>query len=106
GGRHVVDLGEKGGDHALQFAHVGGVAALFADGVELVEEEHARVSARMIEYAAKACRGFAEIAANERVVFDRVERQRKRGGDGFGQACFANAWRAYKQHGVARLYAV
>ena len=28
GRRHVVDLGGEGGHHALQFAYVGGVAAL------------------------------------------------------------------------------
>ena len=48
--RQIVDLHEQGGDNALDFPGLVNVAALLADGVELIEEQDAWCRPRVVEH--------------------------------------------------------
>ena len=87
--RQVVDLHEQEGHNALDLPGLVNVAALLADGVELVEKQHARRRAGVVEHALEARRRFAEEAADQRLVPHDEERRGQGFRDRFRERCLA-----------------
>ena len=69
-------------------------------------EQHARGRSRVVEYASQSARGLPEEAADDRVVADDEERDRKRFGDGFGHGGLSIAGRTDQQYPMPRLQAL
>ena len=104
--REGVNLQQQARDDALDLASLVNVAALLADGVELVEQEHARGGADVIEQLTQSLRGLTEEASDQGVVPNDEERYGEGFGDGLGKCGLAVARRSRQQDAVAWLQAV
>mmetsp|Transcript_2893 Transcript_2893/g.6565 ORF Transcript_2893/g.6565 Transcript_2893/m.6565 type:complete len:328 (+) Transcript_2893:273-1256(+) len=104
---HAIDLCEQLVHHAV--ARATGIAlsgaAGHADGVQLIEEEHAGSSGSgLVEDLAHVGLGLAEPHREELRAFDADEVGGAFGGHGFGQQRLAAARRAVEEHTARRLH--
>src|SRR5204862_4696460 len=79
------------------------IAAFFADGVEFVEEQHARLCPDEIEEAPETLRGLAEVAGDDRVIADREPGQGQLVSHAFCKRRLTVAGRSGQESTVARL---
>jgi len=79
------------------------VAALFPDGVELVEENHAPARPHVFHEASQSNSGFAQVASDHTVVPNDQQWQSELTCDCFCQRRFPVARRASKENSMSRL---
>lgn len=104
--RQLIELHKQERYDPLDLTRLVRVPALFADRVEFIKKQHARLGADIVEEFAEPGIGFAEIAADQCVVADHEERQTQRFGHPFRVRSLPVPWRARKKHTVTRLVAV
>src|SRR5690606_5894265 len=93
-------------DDALDFAGLVRVAALFANRVELIEEQDAWRGSRELENAPQPRSSLAKVTADDGFIPDDEERHGKAFGDCLGQRCLAIPRRADEQQPVSWLQRV
>lgn len=64
----LVELHQEKGDDSFDLAGFVDVPALLAEGIELVEEQHARCGARVLEKASEPGISLAKIGSHKCVV--------------------------------------
>ena len=89
--RELVELHQQERNHAFNLAGLVRVAALFTNGVELVEKQYARRCSHVIEQFAQARVGLAEITTDKRVVSNHEEWKAQALGNRFGEGGLAIA---------------
>lgn len=104
--RKLVDLHEQKRHHPLNFAGLVIVATLLPDGIELVEQKHARDSPHIFEQARQARVRLAEVRPDKCVIADREKLHRQRLGNSLGNRGLTVARRARQQYSMSRLHAV
>lgn len=104
--RQLIELHEQERYDTLNFPRLMRVTPFLAECIELIEEQHTRLSAHKIEQPTQPCVRFSEIASDQRVVADDEERQGQSFGDGFRKGCLAIARRTREENAVTRLVAM
>ncbi len=102
----AVEFGKEGLNDAAQAA-AAKVGALVADGVDLVQEEHARrVAARRVEDRAQLALALADVHVEHVDEADRVEAGAELAGDGTGDEGLPATRGAVEQQPAAQALAV
>jgi hypothetical protein len=68
--RQLIELHKQERHDPLDLARLVRVPALFANRVEFIKKQHARLGADIVEEFAEPGIGLAEIAADQRIVAD------------------------------------
>lgn len=104
--RQSIDLEQQTRDYTLDLAGLVNVAALLAQGIELIEEQNAGHRANIVEQAAQPLRGLTEEAADQGVVPDREEGDGQCLGKGLGQSRLAVPGRTGEEDTMSGLQSV
>lgn len=104
--RQLIELHKQERHDPLDLARLVRVPALFANRVEFIKKQHARLGADIVEEFAEPGIGLAEIAADQRIVADHEEWQTQCFSHPFCVRSLPVPWRARKKHAVTRLVAV
>ncbi len=92
--RQLIDLHQQERDNSLDFACLVSVATLFANRVEFIKEQDARLRSNEIKKLAEARIRFTEITANERVITNDKKWERQCLRYGLSVGCFSVSRRA------------
>ena len=104
--RQLIELHQQERNHTFDLAGLVGVAPLFSDRIEFVEEQDTRLGTHIVEQLAQPGIRLAKIAADQRIVANNEERKRESLGESFGKRRFAIAGGAGQQNTMAGLIAV
>ena len=87
--REIVHLKQQRAYDTLNLTSLVDISPLFSNDVELIEKKYTRGRSRKIENFTKSACGFAEEAANYRLVPDGEKWNTKGFGQSLGHRCFA-----------------
>lgn len=102
----LIELHQEEGDDPLDLAGLVDVPALLTNGVELIEEQHARRGSGVLEEASEPRVGLAEIGSHECIVPHRQQRYRHGLGYRLSERGLPVARRSRQQNAVTRLHAL
>ena len=97
-----VDLEKERAHDPFDLSRLVGVATLFAECVEFVEEQDTRSGSGKVEERGQTPGGFAEKAADHSFIADHEEGKHQCVGQRVGERSLAVSRRAYKEQAMAR----
>lgn len=101
-----VELHQQEGDDTLDLASLMDIAAFLANGIELIEKQHARHVSDIFEKSREARVGLAKVCAYQSIVAYSEKRNGDRLGDAFRERGLSVTRWPRQQYAMPRLHSL